>query len=49
MNSSLSPEKAIEIAKTIYQVKALTQNTEVSHILLISDEQKYLFQLFKFG
>lgn len=49
MNSSLSPEKAIEIAKTIYQVKALTQNTQVSHILLISDEQKYLSQLFKFG
>lgn len=49
MNSTLSPEKAIEIAKTIYQVKALTQNGEVSHILLISDEQKYLSQLFKFG
>jgi transposase len=49
MNSSLSPEKAIEIAKTIYQVKALTENGEVSHILLISDEQKYLSQLFKFG
>jgi len=47
--SNVSPEKAIEIAKTIYQVKAKTQNGEVSHIMLITDEQKFLAQLFKFG
>ncbi len=49
MKSSFSPEKAIDIAKTIYQVKANTQNEIVSHIMLISDEQKNLAQLFNFG
>ncbi|MCD6597632.1 MAG: IS1634 family transposase [Bacteroidales bacterium] len=47
--STLSPEKAIEIAKTIYQVKAQTVNREVSHIMLINKEQKDLAQLFNFG
>jgi transposase len=49
LQSALSPEKAIEIAKTIYQVKAKTQNGEVSHIMIINDEQKNLAQLFNFG
>jgi len=49
LQSNISPEKAIEIAKTIYQVKANTQNREVSHILLITDEQKNLAQIFSFG
>jgi transposase len=49
MQSTISPEKAIEIAKTIYQVKANTQNREVSHIMLITDEQKNLAQIFNFG
>ena len=47
--SALSPEKAIEIAKTIYQVKAQTTIGEVSHILLINDEERKLTQLFNFG
>ncbi|MCF8404139.1 MAG: IS1634 family transposase [Bacteroidales bacterium] len=47
--STLSPEKAIEIAKSIYQVKAQTKNGDVSHILLISNEQQNLAQLFNFG
>lgn len=47
--SSLSPEKAIEIARSIYQVKAKMPDGEVSHILLISEEQKQLAQLFNFG
>ena len=47
--SSLSSEKAIEIAKTIYQVKAQTNDGEVSHMLLISEEQQNLAQLFNFG
>jgi len=47
--SFLSPEKAIEIARTIYQVKAQTEDGEVSHILLISEEQQNLAQLFNFG
>jgi transposase len=49
MQSIISPEKAIEIAKTIYQVKANTQNREVSHIMVITDEQKNLAQIFNFG
>jgi len=49
MQSSYSPEKAIEIAKTIYQVKANTLNSEVSHTMLITQEQQNLAQLFKFG
>lgn len=49
MQSTMSPEKAIEIAKTIYQVKANTQNAQVSHIMLITDEHKHLAQLFNFG
>ena len=49
MKSMLSPEKAIEIAKTIYQVRARTQNNDVVHTLLISKEQKYLAKLFGFG
>jgi transposase len=47
--SSFSPEKAIETAKTIYQLKAKTQNGEVSHTILITNEQKSLAQLFNFG
>jgi len=49
MQSTMSPEKAIAIAKTIYQVTANTQNREVSHIMLITDEQKNLAQIFNFG
>jgi len=49
VKSALSPEKAIEIAKTIYQVKAQTTAGEISHILLINDEQRKLAQLFNFG
>lgn len=47
--SSLSPEKAIDIAKSIYRIKARTPNGEVEHMLLISDEQKNLAKLFNFG
>lgn len=47
--SHLSPEKAIEIAKSIYQIKAQAANGEVEHMLLITDEQKNLAQLFGFG
>ena len=47
--SCLSPEKAIEIARTIYQVIAKTKNGQVSHTVLVNDEQKMLSQLFNFG
>lgn len=49
MKSDFSPEKAIETAKTIYQIKANTQIGEVSHIMLLTKEQKRLAQLFGFG
>lgn len=48
-NTSLSPEKAIDIAKTIYQIKAKSSNGDVTHMLLLSDEQKNLARLFNFG
>jgi transposase len=47
--SRLSPEKAIAIAKTIYQVKAQTSTGQIDHVLLITEEQKMLAQLFSFG
>ncbi len=48
--SDLSPEKAIEIAKTIYQVIArLDNNQPVKHILILTNEQKYLSELFEYG
>jgi transposase len=49
LDSKLSPEKAIEIAKTIYQVKATIKSKSVAQILLINEEQKKLAQLFDFG
>ncbi len=49
-NANISPEQAIEIAKTIYSIditnpinKRITKKT-----LLLNDEQKYLAELFKF-
>jgi transposase len=49
-NSELSPEKAIEIAKTIYSVQVVTpsQKHKISKTLLITEQQKYLAELFKF-
>lgn len=48
--SSLSPEKAIEIAKTIYSIKLTTPlNKEIiESMLLLNDEQKNLAELFEF-
>lgn len=49
-NSDLSPEKAIEIAKTIYSIKINIPNTKesITKTLILNDEQKYLADLFKF-
>jgi len=48
--SMLSPEKAIDIAKTIYQITATSSNQNiVKHILLLTEEQKHLAKLFGFG
>ena len=48
--SSWSPEKAIEIAKVIYGVKAVTPTTkeEVTKILYLTEEQRHVATLFDF-
>jgi hypothetical protein len=47
--SEISPEKAIEIAKTIYQIQSTTvDNQTIKHILLLTNEQKELASLFNF-
>lgn len=46
--SHLSPEKAIEIAKTIYTIQIITPNTKekINKTLILNDEQKYLTHIF---
>ncbi len=48
--SELSPEKAIDIAKTIYSVKVAIPNSNeiIEKTLLLNLEQKYLANLFNF-
>lgn len=48
--SNLSPEKAINIAKTIFAIKIVhpISNDEISKTLIITEEQKILAQLFNF-
>lgn len=48
--AELSPEKAIEIAKTIYSVNVLIPEAKevLAKILLLNDEQRYLANLFDF-
>ena len=48
-NSYLSPEKAIDIAKTIYQITIKDEQKLINHTMLLTDEQKYLALLFDFG
>ncbi len=49
-NSQISPEKAIEIAKTIYSIKAQKpkSNQTIERLLLLTDEQRQLANLFNF-
>ena len=49
LNSKLSPEKAIEIAKTIYSIKGIKpiSNEGIHHTLILNEEQKHLTELFK--
>ncbi len=48
--ANISPEKAIEIAKTIFQIEVKLENgIHVTQKLILSDEQKYLAELFGFG
>ncbi len=49
--AEISPEKAIDIAKTIFEIQLEDKQTQEKHkrILLLSKEQQYLAQLFDFG
>ncbi len=49
-NTGISPEQAMETAKTIYSVKVITpkQKHILSKTVLVTDEQKYLAKLFGF-
>jgi len=47
--ADISPEKAIDIAKTIYQIKARIDDKIITRTLLLNDEQRHLAQLFNFG
>jgi transposase len=47
--TKISPEKAIDVAKTIYQIQSYTEdNQTVKHLLLLTKEQKELAELFQF-
>lgn len=48
--AEISPEKAIDIAKTIYQINTKSENDKrITHTLLLTKEQKNLAALFDFG
>ena len=49
-DAGISPEQAIEIAKTIYSVKVVTpkQKQVISKTVLVTDEQKLLAEIFRF-
>ncbi len=48
--SDLSPEKVIDIAKTIYQVEIKNQNKGLTEkvVLILNEDQKYIANLFDF-
>lgn len=50
LNSTLSPEKAIEISKTIYSIKGIKPFTRetLTQTLILNDEQRLLAKLFQF-
>lgn len=49
LKAGISPEKAIEIAKTIYSIKAVKPKSKISFekVLFFNEEQKNLFSIFK--
>jgi transposase len=49
-NSGLTPEKAIEIAKTIYEIEAVLPHSKqpLSKLLINTEEQRYLAKFFNF-
>ena len=48
LNSNLTPQKAIEIAKTIYSIKVRVPNSDIciTENLFLTEEQKYLAGIF---
>jgi len=50
LQSEISPEKAIDIAKTIYSIKAIKPKSKelFEKTLLLNDEQNLLAKLFNF-
>lgn len=50
LNSNLTPEKAIEIAKTIYSIKVKVSNsdTTITKNLFLTEQQKHLAEIFNF-
>jgi transposase len=50
LQSEISPEKAIDIAKTIYSIKAIKPKSKglFETTLLLNDEQNLLARLFNF-
>ncbi|PIE78157.1 MAG: transposase, partial [Candidatus Delongbacteria bacterium] len=50
MKADITPNKVIEIAENIYQIKAKIPNSNktIKKILLLTEEQKYLAKLFGF-
>lgn len=49
LKAEISPEQAIEIAKTIYVIGANYKNQSIKHTLLLTKKQRYLASLFGFG
>jgi transposase len=50
LKAGISPEKAIDVASTIYSIKAIKplSNEIINHTLILNVEQQYLADLFKF-
>ena len=48
LNSNLTPQKAIEIAKTIYSIKVRVPNSDIyiTENLFLTEGQKYLAGIF---
>lgn len=50
LKAGISPENALDIAKSIFMIEAKTPNSRpVKHLLLLNDEQRFLAELFQFG
>jgi transposase len=50
-NATISPKKAIEIAENIFEIQVLIESTNeiIKKTLILTEEQRYLSELFGFG